>query len=94
MLTVTFVIRNYPNPFNPETNIRFLLKVAATVIIKLYDIKGELVKKVLNKNYNSGNHKIEIDGTDLPSGIYIANIRAEKSNKQVYNESINIMLLK
>ncbi len=85
---------NYPNPFNPATNIRFSLKEAATVIIKLYDIKGELVKKVCNKNYSSGNHEIRIDGTDLPSGIYIVNMRAENSNKQVYNESIKITLVK
>lgn len=66
---------NYPNPFNPETTISY--EVASDGIVKLdiFNLKGQLVKTLVNENKVSGPHKVVWNGTDkygrkVASGIY------------------------
>jgi hypothetical protein len=74
---VKFILRqNYPNPFNPETNIKFELPGSEYVIINVYDVKGELIQTLINRNLNAGHYKIKWNGNDYPSGIYFYEIRA------------------
>jgi len=68
-------LRNYPNPFNPETTISFDLFESGEVSLTLYNIKGQEIKSLVNKQLNPGNHKVTWDGKDdngkeLSSGIY------------------------
>jgi hypothetical protein len=62
--------QNYPNPFNPKTDISYQLSVSNIVSIKVYDVLGNEKKTLVNKKQNSGNYKIDFDGSNLPSGIY------------------------
>lgn len=64
-----------PNPFFDKTNISFTLKKPSSFKLNVYNIKGQLVKSIINKNAEEGYHSIEWDGTNLngqkvPSGIY------------------------
>jgi photosystem II stability/assembly factor-like uncharacterized protein len=63
--------QNYPNPFNPNTKIVFGLHKAGNVDLKIYDITGREVKKLLsNQNLNPGTVTYEFNGTELSSGVY------------------------
>jgi hypothetical protein len=72
--------RNYPNPFNPETNISFSLPIAAVVALEVYNLKGQLVKRLLSDvPLEAGTHVRVWDGTDdrakpVSSGIYFCRL--------------------
>jgi len=71
--------QNFPNPFNPTTNIKFDLPEAGFVQLSIYDINGRLIKNIASSNYNPGTYKVIWDATDsnglkVPSGIYIYRI--------------------
>jgi hypothetical protein len=67
--------QNYPNPFNPSTQIRFNLTDPGFVNLKVYNLLGEEVVKLINNEfYNSGSYEAAFDATNLPSGIYLYRI--------------------
>lgn len=70
--------QNFPNPFNPSTNISFSLPVDDHVNIQIFDITGKLVKEVTNKIYKAGNHEIKINGSNLSSGSYFYRLTTPK----------------
>ncbi|MCK4654239.1 MAG: T9SS type A sorting domain-containing protein [Candidatus Cloacimonetes bacterium] len=74
---------NYPNPFNPTTNIAFSLSEANHVTLEVYNIKGQKVKKLVDETLPAGNHTIIWNGTDLnnkpvASGIYFYKLKSGK----------------
>jgi ligand-binding sensor domain-containing protein len=77
----TFALhQNYPNPFNPETNIRFDVAKSAKVQLNIYNLRGELVKQLTNRNYQPGTYRLLWDGTNeagnqVVSGIYFYQLR-------------------
>ena len=72
----TVLLRNYPNPFNPLTTIRFELAEPARATLVLYDLQGRLVKKLADKHYTAGRHAVMLDGHNLPSGVYFCTLSA------------------
>ncbi|MFH1194757.1 MAG: S8/S53 family peptidase [bacterium] len=84
-----FIFNNYPNPFNPETTIKYSIAERAIVNISLFDILGKKVRDVLNEFKETGEYEIGLDASDLPSGIYI--VRLQTKN---YTGSIKINLIK
>ncbi len=78
---VTTLNRNYPNPFNPETTIEFTLAESGTVEIDIFNIRGQLVRKLLDEPIDKGKHQIIWDGRDhskrrVSSGIYFYRMKA------------------
>ena len=63
--------QNYPNPFNPTTKINYQIPERVFVTLKVYDVLGNEVATLVNENQPSGVYKIEFDGNELTSGIYI-----------------------
>ena len=85
---------NYPNPFNPVTNISFSLPEEVRVTIKIYNIRGELVKTIVDEIMTAGFHTIQWEGRNnnnrqVSSGIYFYNIKAGP-----FNETGKALLLK
>jgi len=77
--------QNYPNPFNPDTNISFSLDAPDEIEINIYNLKGQLVRELVDGNYSEGEHIVNWNGkTDdnksAPSGIYLYRM----SNNVVY----------
>lgn len=75
--------QNYPNPFNPTTSIQFALPQSDNVKLKIYNIRGQLVRNLANANYEAGYHTLQWDATDdrgvkVASGIYIYRLQAGK----------------
>ena len=69
--------QNYPNPFNPSTTIKFDIPKQSIVTMKIYDIAGREVARLLNSvQYNAGAYAINFDASYLASGVYFYRIEA------------------
>ena len=62
--------QNYPNPFNPTTNISFEINRTSNVKISVFDMLGNMVEVLTDRQYNIGHHTVQFDGTKLSSGVY------------------------
>jgi hypothetical protein len=77
---------NYPNPFNPVTNIRFDLPERQFVQLNVYDINGLLVETLASEEFEAGRYEIRWNAGKYASGIYFAEITAgnfRHSNKML-----------
>ena len=81
--------QNYPNPFNPTTKLEFRISNHGFVSLKVYDILGKEVSTLVNSELPAGIHKVEFDGTGLPSGTYF--YRLDAGN---YSETKKMVLMK
>jgi len=84
---------NYPNPFNPVTNIAFSLAKYSLVDLKIVDIKGRQIRQLLNNDFAAGRHGISWNGTNdlgaaVGSGIYFMVLRAEG---KVINKKLSLI---
>jgi len=73
--------QNYPNPFNPSTTIKFDLSAASEVTLNIYNMKGQLVRRLLQEKLSAGSHSFTWDAKDdqsqqLPSGLYVSRLQA------------------
>jgi len=73
-----FLAQNYPNPFNPSTKIKFGLKDAGVVSLKVYDILGNEVATLINEFRAAGVYEVNFNSTHLSSGIYIYKLIANR----------------
>jgi len=84
--------QNFPNPFNPETVIRFVLPAQAQTKLAVYNMSGQLVRTLVNGTVAAGEHQIiwnasDENGNILPSGMYIYRLTAgdlSANGKMVY----------
>ncbi|MEO8664321.1 MAG: T9SS type A sorting domain-containing protein [Ignavibacteria bacterium] len=80
--------QNYPNPFNPSTSINYSLVKPGFVQLKIYDIRGKVVKSFINDFMNAGNYTLDIDDVSLNSGTYIYSLLYDQliidSKRMVY----------
>ena len=65
------ILNAYPNPFNPTLNINYSLESSNHIILSIYDIKGQLIKTLLNAYQTSGQHQINWNSNGIAAGIYI-----------------------
>jgi hypothetical protein len=96
--------QNYPNPFNLSTTIGYKLKERGYVKLMVYDIKGELISVLVNKEQEAGYYEVEFNGrnlinqirtNDLASGIYLYRIEViGKGNIPVYSDMQKMILIK
>jgi photosystem II stability/assembly factor-like uncharacterized protein len=90
---IPVLYQNYPNPFNPSTMIRFYLPSGSSVVITVYDIIGRTIK-VFNKGILAeGEHSIEFDAHELPSGVYFYQLRAVNKERE-FVENKKMVLIK
>ena len=68
--TVYQLEQNYPNPFNPTTRIKYSLPESGFVSLTVYNALGSEVTTLISQNIDAGNHEVEFDATNLPTGIY------------------------
>ncbi|MDP2400466.1 MAG: choice-of-anchor J domain-containing protein, partial [Actinomycetota bacterium] len=93
-VVATALHNNFPNPFNPETTINYSVKDASPVTIEIYNVKGQLVKTLINEIKDSGNHSVVWRGTDnnnraVSSGVYYYKMSAGK-----YSSTKKMILMK
>ena len=79
----------YPNPFNPVTNISFVIENESNIKVSIFDIRGREVDVLVNGLTGRGEHSIIWDAADYSSGIYYVQIISQQ-----YAETQKIMLIK
>jgi hypothetical protein len=62
---------NYPNPFNPSTQIDYIVKQPGHVSLKVYDIIGNEVASLVDEVQKEGNHSVTFNAGNLASGVYL-----------------------
>ncbi|MCL4551355.1 MAG: T9SS type A sorting domain-containing protein [Bacteroidetes bacterium] len=62
--------QNYPNPFNPSTVINYQLSMNGKVTLKVYDVLGREVKKLVDEYQSRGKYSVNFDASQLASGVY------------------------
>ena len=67
--------QNYPNPFNPQTTINYEVKSSGKVLIRIYDIIGNEIARLVDENQEAGSYSVNFDASNLPSGVYIYTIK-------------------
>jgi hypothetical protein len=81
--------QNFPNPFNPVTQINYQVQKSSFVTIKVFNLLGQLVADLFEGTAAAGNYSVKFDGTGLPSGIYLYQMKADN-----YTDTKKFMLLK
>ena len=81
--------QNFPNPFNPNTTIRFALPQTSNVVLKVYDVLGSEVATLINGEKLAGNYEVNFDASKLASGLYIYTLNAGN-----FTSSKKMMLMK
>jgi hypothetical protein len=79
----------YPNPFNPQTNIRFQTSERSYTEITIYDITGREVENILKDVIEPGSYNFKWNASNLPSGIYFI-----QTISGSYNKTIKAVLVK
>ncbi len=76
------LIGNFPNPFNPETSIKFNLKKDSKVSLEVYNIKGQLIKTLIDEELSASSYNVVWDGKNnsgnhVSSGVYLYKLQAD-----------------
>ena len=79
-------LKNYPNPFNPETTISFELNQQGQTLVEIYNVKGQKVKTLLNDELETGVHNLVWKGMDeqgqkVATGMYFYKVKVNKEEK-------------
>ncbi len=72
---------NYPNPFNPSTNISYQMPEAGLVTLKVFDMLGQEVATIVNEVKDAGKHSAVFNASHLSSGTYIYEIKVNDFRK-------------
>ncbi len=86
--TETALLSNYPNPFNPTTNVRFTIHDAGFTTLKVYDVLGREVATLLSEVKNPGTYDVHFDGSSLTSGMYFVRLTVQE---KVFTQRISLM---
>jgi len=76
----------YPNPFNPSTTISYTLPEAGAVQIKIYDILGREVAKLVDEQKSAGKYTVQWNGSNMASGIYFYSVTF--NNQSLYKKML------
>ena len=90
------ISQNYPNPFNPTTKIDYQVPTDARVILEVYNIAGQKVAELVNKDQSAGFYTVNFGGAgNLSSGVYIYKMTAsDKATGSNFSAIKKMMLLK
>ncbi len=91
---ITALKGNFPNPFNPTTNIAYSLKETAKVKIEIYNLKGQLVKTLVNDTLPKGEHRTTWNGQDQHGNSVSSGIYFYKMQVGDYTSTKKMMLMK
>ena len=84
---------NFPNPFNPGTNIKFAIPSESYVKLTIYNALGEVVTEIINGYLNAGFHEVYFDSKNLSSGVYFYSLDASTFTESKSFHSVRKMLL-
>ncbi len=65
------LFQNYPNPFNPSTKIRYTVRESGNIKLTVYDIRGRIVRVLVNQRVPKGDYNVDFNAENLPAGVYL-----------------------
>lgn len=68
--------QNFPNPFNPATTISYEIAQEGFVSLRIYDVLGNEVSSLVNRDQKAGRYQVTFEGKNLSSGIYVCRLQA------------------
>ncbi len=68
--------QNYPNPFNPSTKISFQIAETAFTSLKVFDVLGNEIESIVNKEMQAGSYEVNFDAGNLSNGVYFYKLQA------------------
>lgn len=81
--------QNFPNPFNPKTTFHFSIPIDNHVRLRVYNLLGQLVETITDKEYSAGDFNIQWDASHLAGGVYFYRFDAQN-----FSETKKFLLLK
>jgi hypothetical protein len=97
VIPTSFLLKqNFPNPFNPFTNIVFDVPSSSYVTIRVYNLQGREVDRLANTFYDKGEYSIKWTPENLSSGVYFYKIEAREteSSSVMFKDSKKMVLIK
>ena len=95
LMPLSFYLKqNFPNPFNPSTTITYVLPEISNVDLAIYDLRGQLIKKLISGSVRSGVHTVKWDGKNENGGKVSAGIYLYKIYTGKYTSTNKMILLK
>ena len=76
------LLQNYPNPFNPTTKIEYRLPADQYVTLRVYDVLGQEVARLVEGFGEAGRHVIDFNAASLANGVYMYSLKTS-SNYEV-----------
>jgi len=89
--------QNFPNPFNPDTKIKYSIQHSSRVEIKVFDILGTEIETLVNEEKPVGTYELTWNADNLPSGVYFFTLQARgpsTGSGRVFVETKKMLLLK
>jgi photosystem II stability/assembly factor-like uncharacterized protein len=86
--------QNFPNPFNPNTNIKFSIPERGNVKLTVFDITGRVVTELVNGNMNAGNYEMNFNAMGISSGVYFYRIDVTGDAGHNFSETKKMILVK
>ncbi len=86
--------QNFPNPFNPTTQISFALPVDAGVRITVFNALGQEMSKIVDNTFTAGSHTVNFNASKLSSGLYFYTLQAKGVDGTSYLMTKKMMLMK
>ena len=86
--------QNYPNPFNASTEIRYQIPRAERVSLRIYNIRGQMIRNLSDSYHEAGDHTVcwrgqDDHGRDVSSGVYFFHLQAGD-----FAETVKMVLVK
>jgi len=80
----SFQLSNYPNPFNPDTRIKYQVVRQEYVKLIVFNLLGQNVRTLVNRRQEAGTYNLEFDGSNLPSGIYFVRLSTDSNVSETH----------
>jgi hypothetical protein len=87
------LLQNYPNPFNPSTRISYNIPFESNVTLDVFNITGERISQLVNKEQPAGNYSVDFGSSKLSSGVYFYRISAANKTTGKNFSAIKKMIL-
>ncbi len=88
------LMQNFPNPFNPVTNIRFQIPKSTFVKLTVFDVNGKEIETLINQILNAGTYNYDWDANIYSSGVYFYRIETDPETSSGFTESKKMVLIK
>lgn len=86
--------QNYPNPFNPSTKITFSLASESKITLKIYNVLGQEIATLINRNLPAQVHNIDFDASEFNSGVYFYSLEARGVDGTNFVQTRKMILMK